>query len=242
MIEWITGIGGLVLGSGATTIVQFFISRHDKKLQETKENLGEIINEISNFGKALHIAYDLWQDNIRKLSGLLDKYLEATTNYNKFINSYIPKTEGLIEKHKDCFCELAPSCPHHIEGDLPQELQDHIKLHDEAKGEYRKETKEFEKGCLEILADVTKSISAYKDFLNHIPDAYKIPHDIFKKIYPILTDIDNANSAILNCVHSIKADPICIGDKQTSLGTAILYAIKCIEAAKVIISKELSTL
>lgn len=242
MIEWITGIGGLVLGSGVITTIQFFTNRHDKKRQETRETLGGIINELSSFGQALHIAYDAWQANISKLTDLLDSHLEATTQYNQFLNNYIPNSEALVEKHKPCFCELAPTCPNRIEGELPTELQDFLQKGIEAENEYTRESKDFENGCLEILDEVVKSISGYKDFLNHIPDAYKIPQPIFKKIYPLLSAIDSANSWILNCIHSIKSDPLCIGDSKSQLGKSILHTIKCVELAKLTIAKELSNL
>lgn len=240
MIEWITGIGGLVLGSGVTTSIQFFINRHDKKSQETRELLGRIINELSLFGKELHFAYDAWQDNTRKLSDLLDSHLEATTHYNQFLKNYIPNYEALVEKHKHCFCELASTCPNRIKGELPTELQDFLQRGTKAENEYTKESKDFEKGCLEILDKVVKSISGYKDFLNHTPDAYKIPQPIFKKIYPLLTAIDSANSGILNCIHSIKSDALCIGDSKTQLGESILHTIKCVELAKLTLANELS--
>ena len=242
MIEWIIGIGGLVLGSGVTSTIQFFTNRHDNKRQETREALGGIINELSTFGQALHIAYDAWQDNIRKLTDLLDSHLKATSRYNKFLKNYTPNVEALIEKHKHCFCELAPTCPNRIEGELPMELADFLQRGTDAEDEYTKESKDFEKGCLEILEEVVKSICGYKDFLNHIPDAYKIPQPIFKKIYPLLSEIDSANSIIINCIHFIKSDPICIGDSKSHLGRSILHTIKSVELAKLTIAKELNEL
>lgn len=242
MIEWIIGIGGIVFGSGCTASIQFFISRHDKKNQEIKEALGRIINELSSFGQALHIALDSWYDNYRKLNDLLDSHIKASEKYNKFFKNFISEFNVLFKKNKECFCKFAPTCPQKLEGELPQDIQILLQSECDAENEHAGEIKKIEKGYLEILDDVTKSISNYKDFLNHIPDVYKISKSLFNIIYPVLLSIDNNTTEISNSIHSIKSDPLCIGESKTQLGKKISNTLHSIELAKLTISKELNNL
>ncbi len=48
MIEWITGIGGILFGSGITGFVQFIIKRKDEDKNSNRQLLSPILDELCN--------------------------------------------------------------------------------------------------------------------------------------------------------------------------------------------------
>lgn len=242
MINWINVIGGIIFGSGATGLIQFFCNRRDSTKEKKRESLGAILNQLSLFGRSLHVAYNDWCDNINKLGPILDEHIEYIEKYNEEVKSTHQEGYKIIEKSRACACELAPTCPHRIVGKESDEFDNWLERYKQIESDYICHRKEFIDKCIEIIDSITPALSDYADFLSHIPEAYMLPSKLFKKIHPFLYAVEQSNAIISHRIRLIKSEPEYIGDKDRNLRQPILNAIDFVEAAKLRINDILKEL
>lgn len=240
MIQWITGIGSFVTGFASCGLIQFFVNRSDSRKEKLRQTLADILQKTSAFGIVLHEAYDKWYENIYQLGQLLDEHIEVLNTYIEQVNLMEVEQQRLLEKHKECFCAHAPTCPHKILGELPKELSDFLDSRLEVFESLSKSKKDFENNCFNILADIIQGLNDYKDFLNKLPETYTLPQKHFKKIYPALSNIEFINVEILERIRKCKAEPQSMVDNDFSLGKPLSSGIIAVEDAKLVISQQIS--
>lgn len=240
MIEWIKIIGSFVGGFASCGLIQFFVNRSDSKKEKLRQTLADILKKTSAFGTVLNEAYNKWYENINQLGLLLDEHIEVLNTYKEQVKRMDVEQQRLLEKHKDCFCAHAPTCPHKISGELPKELSDFLDSRREAIESFSKSKKDFENNCFNILSEIIQGLNDYKDFLNKLPETYTLPQKHFKKIYPALSNIEIVNAEILKRIRKCKAEPQYMGDKDFSLGKPLSAGIIAVENAKLVISKQIS--
>lgn len=242
MINWINVIGGIIFGSGATGLIQYFCNRSDNKKEKKRESLGAILNQLSLFGSTLHVAYNDWCDNINKLEPLLDEHIEYIEKHNEEVKNAHQEGDKIIEKYRACACELAPTCPHRVVGEDSGEFDKWLENYKQIESNYICHRKEFISKCVEIIDSITPSLSDYADFLSHIPEAYTLSTKLFNQIYPYLNAVEKSNEIISHRIRLIKSEPEYIGDKDRNLRQPILNAINLVEAAKLKINQVLTEL
>ena len=86
----------------------FFVIAEIAQKEKKRESLGAILNQLSLFGRSLHVAYNDWCDNINKLGPILDEHIEYIEKYNEEVKSTHQEGYKIIEKSRACACELAP--------------------------------------------------------------------------------------------------------------------------------------
>lgn len=240
MIEWVKLIMTFITGFVSNGILQFFINRKDAKREKTRVVLGDILQKLSDFGIALHEALDKWNENLHQISYLLDEHINLLKSRTEQIKSFNIEQDRLLEKHKDCFCEHALTCPRKILGPLPEELENLFDNRIEAYKTFEDTRISLESKYLNILSEIISSISSYKSFLDKIPEAYTVPEKYFKIIYPSLCKIEAINTEILDRIHNIKAEPQYIMDENNSLDKPLRVAIHFVESTKVLITQQIS--
>lgn len=236
MIDWIIGVGGIVLGSGATGLIQFFCSRNDYRNGIIRKDLGTIIQKLSSIETALNRVINELNDKLYVLDELFDSYNLYLRKHIEQLKRFNAEENSLYQKSKQYLCEHAHSCPNCVKGDLPNEFDDLIERIERSENTFEQHQSEFRAKCLSILDSVVSELCGYSNFIGQIPAVYTLPKKIFKRIYQSLLNVEKANKLILLKISTIRQSPEEIGDIHNNLKQPILNALQLIEYAKIRIS------
>lgn len=241
-MDWIIGIGTLILGGGLISqVVMYLLKRHDEEMQRIKNVMENTLIKLSNYGKSLNKALNIWIDNFSNLEKWLDDYLSLNISFNERVDFLQSEYKEVIENAEQCVCKFAELCPRQLNSDeLPSDLIEYCDIMEIELKKFIKQQKALKDNVLSLINEIEDVLADYDDILNHFPEIYTIKKKNRKDLLPHFISVQQANSKINIAITNIKSNPIInLGDKNNFLGNLLLEAIKEVEYTKITIAQNL---
>ena len=242
IMEWIIGIGSLILGGGLISqVVMYLLKRHDERQDRFRKVMENILINLSDYGKSLNKALNIWIDNFSNLEKWLDEYISHYTDFNENIDFLQREYKDIIENAEKCVCKFAELCPRRLNSEeSPSELIEYCDKTKKVLTNFTEKQNTLKDNILSLINEIDDALANYDDILNHFPDIYTLKKKIRKNIINQFIIIQQANSKINIGITNIKSDPIInLGDKNNLLGNLLLEAIKEVEQTKIAIAQTL---
>ncbi len=189
MLNWIIGIGTLILGGGLIgNIVMHYIKRKSERVDSQRQNMYSLQDNLSEYRNTLVLALHSWYQKFSIILDTVELYLSNLENMNKSFGEF-------LDSQKMCLCALAPNCPKRIAPNKSEEEK-----FNSAKEEWEKSIQVNQTECLqkisEVLLEISNTISPFKDLLATIKEVYKLNKKNFEPIYEGLQQLNVANSEL----------------------------------------------
>ena len=198
MLEWITGISGIVLGSGATGFIQFVIKRMDEQKSFNKQLLSPLVDELCNI---CSVAYSLI-NFVEEQNVLIANILSEERRLYKDANLKLSSTDKWQDELMAIYQKKYPSDADisnikYLLGLINDRQEEYSSLITQALGK----PEEARQICKTAISKIIESLSPFKGVNDKETKHYKLSDKkLSRKITKIFKDIDkmiNRNNKLM---------------------------------------------
>ena len=200
MIEWITGIGGILFGSGITGFVQFVIKRKDEENNSNRQLLSPILDELCNICAVTFSLINFVEEQNTEIAKVLSDERKLYKEANRKLSSADKWQDEIMTIHQKDLPSDADICNLKV---LRKLITDKQQEYSELISQALNKPDEAKALCQNAISKIEESLIPFLLMHEKETTHYKLSNKkIVRKITKIFKDIDKLIRCNKELTHS----------------------------------------